>query len=61
MSNYSSHDYDDPAHDADMRALRREQLEADITPEEAEEECRWLEQDDDSYEDDYQDKPWSED
>jgi hypothetical protein len=36
----------DPAHEADMRQLRKEQLAADISPEEAEEECRenglWL-------------------
>lgn len=25
-----SHDYDDPAHDADMAELRREQLAADV-------------------------------
>lgn len=34
-------DYDDPAHDADMRALRLEQLRADISPEEAEQEAGW--------------------
>lgn len=32
-------EYDDPAHEADMRQLRREQLEADISPEEADAEC----------------------
>ena len=34
-------DYEDPAHDADMRALRLEQLRADISPEEAEQEAGW--------------------
>ena len=34
-------EYDDPAHDADMRALRLEQLRADISPEEAEQEAGW--------------------
>lgn len=34
-------EYDDPAHDADMRALRREQLRADISAEEAEQEAGW--------------------
>lgn len=32
-------DYDDSAHDADMRALHLEQLRADISPEEAEQEA----------------------
>lgn len=31
--------YDDPAHEADMARLRREQLMSDISPEEATEEC----------------------
>ena len=34
-------EYEDPAHDADMRALRLEQLRADISPEEAEQESGW--------------------
>lgn len=34
-------EYEDPAHDADMRALRLEQLRADISPEEAEQEAGW--------------------
>jgi hypothetical protein len=34
-----SYKYDDPAHEHDMEMLRREQLRADISPEEAEEEC----------------------
>jgi hypothetical protein len=34
-------DYDDPAHEADMRQLKREQLHADISPEEANAECMW--------------------
>lgn len=41
-------EYDDPAHDADMRALRLEQLRADISPEEAEEEAgQWSGEEDD--------------
>lgn len=32
-------EYDDPAHEADMRQLRKEQLEADISVEEANAEC----------------------
>lgn len=34
-------EYDDPAHDADLRAERLEQLRADISPEEAEQEAGW--------------------
>lgn len=34
-------DYDDPAHDADLRAERLAQLRADISPEEAEQEAGW--------------------
>ncbi|MBP5971031.1 hypothetical protein [Pseudomonas iridis] len=40
-------EYDDPAHDADMRALRLEQLRADISPEEAEQEAGWPQRADD--------------
>lgn len=36
MSN--TYDFDDPAHEEDMRILRREQLRGDISPEEANEE-----------------------
>ncbi|MGN9498480.1 hypothetical protein B1F69_04500 [Pseudomonas syringae] len=39
MSNF---EYDDPGHEADLRAERRRQLEGDISPEEAAEECAWL-------------------
>lgn len=34
-------EYDDPAHDADLRAERLAQLRADISPEEAEQESGW--------------------
>lgn len=34
-------EYDDPAHDADLRAERLAQLRADISPEEAEQEAGW--------------------
>jgi hypothetical protein len=44
-------DYDDPAFDADMRQLRKEQLAADISPEEVAEECRDLDNDDWYFED----------
>lgn len=44
-------EYDDPAHDADMRALRREQLQADISPEEAEQDVGWSQRDDDEGDD----------
>lgn len=37
-----SNEYDDPAHDADMEELRREQLRNDISAEEANEECAEL-------------------
>lgn len=40
-------EYDDPAHAADMRELRREQLRADISPEEAEQEAGWHQRADD--------------
>lgn len=54
-----SYNYDDPAHEEDMRQLRREQLHADISPEEAAEECALMdEQNDDFYyedDDDYND------
>jgi hypothetical protein len=40
-------EYDDPAHDADMRAYRLEQLRADISPEEAEQEADWTQRADD--------------
>lgn len=36
-------DYD-PYHEYDMRMLRNEQLRADISPEEAEEELQWGEE-----------------
>lgn len=45
-------DYDDPAHDADLAYERRRQLEADISPEEAQAECGWPADARDDFQDD---------
>lgn len=44
-------EYDDPAHDADLRAERLAQLRADISPEEAEQETGWQRAHDDQDDD----------
>lgn len=45
-----SHDYDDPAHDADMAELRREQLAADVGDDMEDDADGYFEEDEDYFE-----------
>ena len=44
-----THDYDDPAHDADMAELRREQLAADVGDDVDHEDAGWPDDDEEDY------------
>lgn len=44
-----THDYDDPAHDADMAELRREQLAADVGDDVDHEEAGWPDDDEEDF------------
>lgn len=45
-----THDYDDPAHDADMAELRREQLAADVGDDMEDDADGYFEEDEDYFE-----------